>query len=463
MNALKVRLVVHGKHLVIIPDEPEKGIGRGWSPAGSFGPMRLYMHHASLLGDTKVTLGVSEEALNLLASLPRVAWAHSVVPDLAWGHTPSGRSSFSWRGPLYGLMLASTIELNDSFEPRRDACVIIPNDVPAQAIAAIAAGRRRTWRDPSEVPYTDADLLALGYQPPTDPNSVNETPVFPKTPFPVEPSLILLGRRGSEAHGTYIPPEDKDGIDDRDLMGLCIPPESMVIGTGGWEGAARWESSEEINGVWDVVLYDVRKFIRLLCKQNPNALSMLWLDPGDYLKLTDEGRLLVTQRDLFRARDAAYESFVGYTKSQVEKMKNGAFQGYMGAKRKKYVEKYGYDCKNAGHAVRLLHMGVEFQETGVLHVRRKWDREMIIEIKRGKWSLARVEEHVFEWMEKMPAVLARSVLPEAIDLGRIEDLAVAIMRSHLGRSRNQRDARVADRLHLLANELTSSATIQEGT
>jgi len=433
MNALKVRLVAHGEYLIVVPDEPDKGIGPGWSPAGSFGPKRLYMNVSSLLGDTAVTLGVSEEALALLASVRRAAALRRSVADMWCGKLTDGRYSFWWRGPLYGLMRASDIELDDGFEMRRDACVIVPNDVPEQALAAIGAGRRRTWRDPNEVSYTDADLLALGHHPPTDPNTVDETPIFPKTPFPVEPSLILLGRRGSEAHGTYIPPEDKEGIDDRDLLGLCIPPESMVLGTGGWEGSARWESSEEINGVWDVVLYDVRKFIRLLCKQNPNALSMLWLETSDYLKLSPEGNLLLFNRNLFRARDAAYEAFVGYTKSQMEKMTSGAFQGYMGAKRKQLVEKHGYDCKNAGHAVRLLHMGAEYMETGVLNVRRTWDRDMIIEIKQGKWLLDRVKEHVSQRLEAMSSLRERSVLPEGINFDKVEALAVRIMEAHLMR------------------------------
>lgn len=77
-------------------------------------------------------------------------------------------------------------------------------------------------------------------------------------PFPLEPSLVLLGRRGSEAHGTYVPPTNPDSIDDRDLMGVCIPPAPWTIGLRQWEG------SESIRGVWDVVLYDFRKFVRLL-------------------------------------------------------------------------------------------------------------------------------------------------------------------------------------------------------
>jgi len=38
--------------------------------------------------------------------------------------------------------------------------------------------------------------------------------------FPLEPHLIVLALMGSHSHGTYIPPEEPNAIDDIDLMGL---------------------------------------------------------------------------------------------------------------------------------------------------------------------------------------------------------------------------------------------------
>lgn len=166
----------------------------------------------------------------------------------------------------------------------------------------------------------------------------DEPILYPTTPFPLEPSLVLLGRRGSEAHGTHIAPSDPNGIDDRDLMGVCIPPAEWVLGLREWEGA------ESIKGVWDVVLYSFRKFVGLLTKQNPNVIGMLWLEEEDYLHLSYVGRELIAHRDLFRSRADAYASFAGYASDQLRKMSTGAFRGYMGARRKQLVEKYGYDC-----------------------------------------------------------------------------------------------------------------------
>ena len=100
--------------------------------------------------------------------------------------------------------------------------------------------------------------------------------IYPDTPFLLPESLILLGRRGSEAHGTFLP-NTHNGIDDRDLMGIVIPPKNYYIGMKSWDVA------EAINDPWDVVLYELRKFVHLLCKQNPNVLQLLWLEDEDYL------------------------------------------------------------------------------------------------------------------------------------------------------------------------------------
>jgi uncharacterized protein len=245
---------------------------------------------------------------------------------------------------------------------------------------------------------------------------------MPDTPFPLGPSLILLGRRGSEAHGTWLPPEDPDGVDDRDLMGIVVPPVRWNLGLQKWEGA------DAIKGVWDTVLYDVRKYVRLLCAQNPNVLSLLWVEPEDMLVATEEGAVLVESRGLFRARDPAYNAFVGYAHGQVKKMTSGAYSGYMGAKRKALVERYGYDCKNLAHAVRLMHMGDEYLRTGELRVRRTWDVQMLKEIKRGGWSLERGKEYMESKMHDIEIAHEDSVLPEAIDMGSVEDLVIDIVR-----------------------------------
>ena len=245
--------------------------------------------------------------------------------------------------------------------------------------------------------------------------------LFPDTPFDLEDHLILLGRRGSEAHGTYIPPEDPNSIDDRDLMGIVIPSRKYYI------GLSHWEHAESIKECWDVVLYEYRKFVNLLIKQNPNGLGLLWLEPEDYLYKNWSGGMLISHRDLFRCRSAAAASFGGYAMSQLKKMQNWTFNGYMGAKRKSLVEKYGYDTKNAAHLIRLLNMGIEYLETGKLRVRRTVDRDLLLDIKKGKWNLQDIKELAESKRNQLNYAEEHSVLPETINFDSVEDLVMSTL------------------------------------
>jgi len=252
--------------------------------------------------------------------------------------------------------------------------------------------------------------------------------VFPWTPFSFRESCLALMRRGSEAHGTWVAPE-ANGIDDRDLMGVLVLPRKYYAGTG----LDPWEGADAINGPWDVVLYEFRKFIRLLVKQNPNVISMLWLEPEDYIFSSYEFDVLRASRSLFRSRTTAYLAFAGYAAGQEKRMTNPVeAAGYMGAKRKNLFEKFGYDCKNAAHLIRLLSMGAEYLETGVMKVRRTQDRDLLIQIKTGQWTLDRVNEHAQQARDKLRLAYETSnALPEKMDMDAIEALTVKIVERRL--------------------------------
>lgn len=246
---------------------------------------------------------------------------------------------------------------------------------------------------------------------------------WPDLPFDLEETATLIMRRGSESHGLYIPPEDDMGTDDRDLMAVVIPPPEYVFGLKTWSGTA-----ESIKGVWDVVVYDWRKFIGLLVKQNPNAIGMLYLEEEDYLLETEPGRQLIEMRTAFSARKPAYTAFVGYAHAQLQKMTNGAKNGYMGAKRQKLVERFGYDVKNATHLIRLLRMGGEYLRTGAMRVRRTADAEELKSIKQGKWKLAEVQALAQREFEAIDKAMDTSILPEAVDEERINALCYEVAR-----------------------------------
>jgi hypothetical protein len=299
-------------------------------------------------------------------------------------------------------------------------------------------------------------------------------------------NLILLGYRGSVAHNMYIPQQDKDGIDDKDLMGVFVAPVEHYLGFG------CDEVKEKFINEWDAVSYEIRKFIGLLLKCNPNVLSLLWLPERHMLYEHELGRLLRDNRDLFVTK-ASYHSFNGYAYGQFKRMTHfnqeaqaemhaledeltkrdidlnqlnatqderdrvvdgGPYHGerlgllvdryaglkrkyysggYMGAKRKGLVMKVGYDSKNAAHLIRLLRMGIEFLVEGELHVERA-DAENLLSIKRGEWPLEKVKEEAERLFRLAEEAYVRSSLPPKPDEKRAELLCMEIISRYHGLS-----------------------------
>ncbi len=233
---------------------------------------------------------------------------------------------------------------------------------------------------------------------------------------------ILVAYRGSIAHGMFVPSTDPHSIDDRDVMAVCIPPVDYYFGLKEFGSRGTQEIKK---GEWDIVVYEIKKFIRLLAKGNPNVLSMLWLKPDHYLKLTEIGRRLIDHKHLFVGRHV-YHSFSGYAQSQLHRMTHMAFQGYMGEKRKRLVQKFGYDTKNAAHLIRLLRMAVEFLAEGVLHVERE-DAPQLLEIKRGEWKLEQVKTEAERLFMLVQEAYIQSALPLEPDMEKINKLCVEMI------------------------------------
>ncbi|MGH7166785.1 MAG: nucleotidyltransferase domain-containing protein [Nitrospiraceae bacterium] len=236
---------------------------------------------------------------------------------------------------------------------------------------------------------------------------------------------FLLAYRGSHAHGTYMPPTQPTGIDDVDLLGACVGPTETYLGFN------RFEQSEFWQGDHDVVVYEVRKLFRLLLQANPNVLGLLWLRPDHYLYSNYWGTRLVKERDRFSSL-RAYDAFVGYAHSQLKRMERCHHQGYMGAKRKALVERFGFDTKNAAHLIRLFLMGSEFVRNGVLRVDRTGiDADELIQIKTGNRSLEWVKARADDLFESMREAKERSPLPKHPDEEGAERLLMEIVRAYI--------------------------------
>lgn len=303
----------------------------------------------------------------------------------------------------------------------------------------------------------------------TDSTLVHEAP----------PGTFLLGYRGSHAHNLYVPKSDPSSIDDIDLMGFVIGERKNYFGLSEWGSRGTKDFWE---GRLDLVYYEIRKVFALLLQGNPNIMSMLWMRRGDYLLLGEAGQQILNARDMFVGKHV-YNAFAGYANAQLQKMetcdpaelreyigvtnelkrrgshpnhkgeeiappedhpahfldwgldkltqrlksfqKKGENLGYMGDKRKQIVLDHGYDAKNAAHCIRLLRMCKEFMRDGAMQVYRTTDREELLDIKAGRWTLERIKAHAEELFVDVKVARDKSILPEEPNRVGAESLLVS--------------------------------------
>jgi len=236
---------------------------------------------------------------------------------------------------------------------------------------------------------------------------------------------ILIGYRGSIAHNTYIDPSNEFSSDDKDLHGICIPPMEYYYGLNrfGRQGSKEIKKEE-----WDIVIYDISKGLKLLTKANLNILILLWMDDDYYIKKTKAGDLLLKNRDLFLTKNI-YHSAKGYGISQFKATNKNSFQGYQSQSRKKMFEKYGYDCKSASHAIRILRTACESLKLKTVLTHRP-DFEELIDIKTGKWEFQKVTKEIEKLLHQLDESYHQSKLPDDIDIHKVNDLAKEIVKTH---------------------------------
>jgi predicted nucleotidyltransferase len=239
-------------------------------------------------------------------------------------------------------------------------------------------------------------------------------------------NLILAGIRGSDAHGTKLPPYHPMATDDTDTFGVSVQTTDWYLGLGGYHNSGRqhWDTAGDD---YDHLIYDVRNLFGLLSKGNPNVQGWLWSEPEDHLLVTGPGRLILENRKLFLSR-ACIKALTGYAYAQMKKMDKSQYQGYMGEKRKRIVDKMGYDVKHAAHCVRLLQMGIELMETGEMRTRRPADEaETLKDIKAGEWGFRDAEALIQVLWDRSREREGDLDLPDLPDRDTVNDLLVHVI------------------------------------
>ena len=243
-------------------------------------------------------------------------------------------------------------------------------------------------------------------------------------------NLVYLCYRGSISHNTFVPNTDPNSIDDIDLLGVFILPEEYYIGLSQHksENPITIEIQKEIDGVLlDCVFYEIRHFVDMALKSNPNVFSALWVKPDHRIVSIGRFNAYLRHKEIFLSKRQIYKSFTGYANGQLKEMTRFNKQGYMGEKRKKLIEKFGYDVKNASHLIRLLHMGIETLRTAKVKVFRDVDARMLIDIKLGKWKLDEVKLYAEDLFYKAKKAYDRSTLPDKPSARFAEHILISIL------------------------------------
>lgn len=205
------------------------------------------------------------------------------------------------------------------------------------------------------------------------------------TSQPKKLNEILRTLVGSGVHGTGV------GTDDRDEMGVYLNTPTQLLGIESNPESDTWRTQPEGvrsgQGDVDLMRYSLHKFMRLATAGNPSILVPLFAPEKDVLISTDVGQELRSLAPSIVSRNAGFR-FLGYLESQRERMLGGGKQSRVPS-RPELIEKYGFDTKYAGHAVRLGLQGIELMLTGRLTLPMPdSQRDQVLAIRKGEYDFA---------------------------------------------------------------------------
>lgn len=235
-------------------------------------------------------------------------------------------------------------------------------------------------------------------------------------------SIILSGYRGSMAHGT-----GGDVCDDIDILGVFISPINHYFGLT----ELNHINNVCVNELYDFALYEIKKYFKLLLKSNPAVLSLLWLPENLHITKNEYGQSLINNRSIFMSK-SIFKSFGGFAYSQYRRMTHICTdKAFQGSKRRERYKKFGYDCKNASHTVRILKMGIEALSTGELNVVRH-DAQLLCDIKQGKWSKEQACDEIKRLQDLLDNAFVCSTLKDKPDYKKAEKLLINILSYSFG-------------------------------
>lgn len=253
----------------------------------------------------------------------------------------------------------------------------------------------------------------------------------------VESGTILRTTVGSTVHGLHL-----GGQDDRDEMGVFVPPPQYVLGIDramipghnpqqGFEHLVERTQPEGHRsgpGDLDRSSYSVQKWMRLATSGNPTVLLVLFA-PDDFVHVSTPLGIELRALTAEIVSRQAGPRFIGYLQKQTERMLGE--RGQMRVKRPELVDAHGFDTKYAMHAMRIGYQGIELLKTGRMTLPMPEPHMTYLrDVRMGKYSFEEGIEQIGLIKAQLVEAVDESPLQETPNYGVLNDwLADAHLRS----------------------------------
>lgn len=194
---------------------------------------------------------------------------------------------------------------------------------------------------------------------------------------------------------------------DEDRRGVYLPPARLHWSL--WEAPEQLEDDEKDECYWEL-----RKFIILALKANPNILECLYTPVVEYAN--ELGRELRAMRSCFLSR-LVYQTYNGYALGQFKKMEQD-------------LRAHGrIKMKHAMHLVRLLLSGIHALEHGEIPVDAGGHRDRLLAIRHEETPWEEVDAWRLELHRRFEDAYARTTLPERPDYAAANAFLIKARRS----------------------------------
>ena len=208
---------------------------------------------------------------------------------------------------------------------------------------------------------------------------------------------------GSRAYGLDTPDSDTD------YRGIYQAPTDLVLSL--YDPPPQLENDAAQECLWEL-----KKFLVLALKANPNVLEVLYSPIVEVATPTAQALLRIRAAFLSKL---VYQTFNGYVISQFKKMM-----------RSKEV-KQDPNWRHAMHLIRLLESGITILETGELRLQTQ-HRDELLEIRSGDWPWERVDRWRQELHARFDDAYAATELPDRPDFHAVNEFLVRARRGELG-------------------------------